>query len=89
MTEQIGWRDLSVTNDEGETLDATLGEIVDAGEGGFLFKYGTWVNGVPVSIQYYFLSAPGEEPDWDTPRCPVDWAGLENAVTPYRGTKEA
>ncbi|MEJ2023418.1 MAG: hypothetical protein P8Y00_00070 [Deltaproteobacteria bacterium] len=28
----------------------------------------------------FFLSAPDEDPDYDTPRCVVDWAGFQEAL---------
>ncbi|HEX7048738.1 MAG TPA: hypothetical protein VF188_00900, partial [Longimicrobiales bacterium] len=39
-----------------------------------------WDGDRPVVIEGVLLAAPGEEPDWDTPRAPVDWTGLRAAV---------
>jgi hypothetical protein len=32
----------------------------------------------------YFVAAPGENPDWDTPRLMVDWSGFAEAVSEIR-----
>jgi len=29
----------------------------------------------------YFIADPDEEPDWDTPRVPVMWLGLREALS--------
>ncbi|HEX6938612.1 MAG TPA: hypothetical protein VF158_04320, partial [Longimicrobiales bacterium] len=39
-----------------------------------------WDGDRPVVIEGVLLAAPGEDPDWDTPRAPVDWTGLRAAV---------
>lgn len=75
------WRKLHVTDSEGMPC-GRLGDMIDdplantglrhatTGSDGSL---GEWID--------HFLAADDEEPSWDTPRCPVDWAGFAEALT--------
>ncbi len=75
------WKNLIVT-DEGFAI-GTLGDTVadcPSMLGSAVVRDG--------KVQYwpgFFLSAPGEEPDWDTPRGPVDWTGFVDALFEARG----
>jgi len=40
----------------------------------------TIVDGKITEWPDYFLSFEDEEPDWDTPRSEVDWAGFEEEL---------
>jgi hypothetical protein len=75
------WRDLTITVGEGET--GNLGEIADNYPE--TLDGATIVNGAIDTWTGHFLSAPGETPDWDTPRGAVDWTGFEDALARGRG----
>lgn len=67
------WQDLVVSNEGG--VWGTLGELVNTDPervGNAKVE-----NGRIVEWSGFFLSAPGEEPDWNTPKGEVDWAGFE------------
>lgn len=74
----LNWKQLIVTDNEGGTA-GTLEEIVtlcpanlDSAEIETDGSLGAWPD--------YLLSAPGEEPEWDTPREDVDWTGFADAL---------
>lgn len=67
------WSQLVVTDTEGE--QGTLGDLVTNSPE--LLRHAIISGGRIVEWQDHFLSAPGEDPDWDTPRCEVEWAGFE------------
>ena len=70
------WQDLLVVN-EGEELDS-LGELVRLAPANL--DNAVIENGRSVEWQDYFLAAPGEDYDADTPRGEVDWSGFEDAL---------
>ena len=70
------WRDLIVTDDEGDTDN--LGIMVDIGE--FSLSNITLANGRIQTWDNRYISAPGEEPEWDTPRVPVNWDGFADSL---------
>ena len=62
------WRDLIVYEADGEVgrlgsldMETTISVLHNA----------TWDDGL--ELAGYFLAAPGEAPDWDTPKGSVDW----------------
>ena len=80
--EKQKWSELGVTNDEGNCI-GTLGDIV--ANSPEMFDTATIENGKIESWPQYFLTGYDEEPDWDTPRCEVDWTGFEDAIQTARG----
>lgn len=73
----LKWMDLIVSNEDGATGD-TLGEIVNICPANL--DNATIEDGKIVAWPGFMLSAPGEEPDWDTPRGAVDWDGIGEAL---------
>ena len=74
----VQWKDLIVTGEDGYTYD-TLGDLLNrapANLDGATFDEKT---GGITAWPDFFLSAEGEDPGWDTPRCPVDWDGFRAA----------
>lgn len=76
----ITWRELIVTNTEGE--QTALGDALEKTPQ--LLDSASIENGELQLWGQHYLSAPGEEPEWDTPRVPVDWTGFEQALTNAR-----
>jgi hypothetical protein len=81
----INWRELEVHDTDG--FIGHLGGLVDdapanldncelAGDG----SIAEWLD--------HFVAAPGEDPNWDTPRGPVDWTGFAGALKAARGPAE-
>ncbi len=35
----------------------------------------------------HMVAGPGEDPDWDTPKVAVDWAGFREALVSARGAE--
>ena len=81
-TEQISWRELIVTDTDGDSWQ-TLGELVDSAPANL--DNAIIVDGRIDSWCGFFISAPDEDPDWDTPRNPVDWSGFVSALAKARG----
>lgn len=76
----ISWQALRVWN-EGEEM-GSLGEMVEldpANLDGAVIE-----NGRIAEWQDYFIAAPGEDFDHDTPRGAVDWSGFEDALQAKR-----
>lgn len=85
----IKWSDLIVTGEDNQP-GGTLGEWLsephyhESALASIRMR-----DGHIESWDSYFISAPGEEPEWDTPRVPVDWNGFEAALTTAKSaTKE-
>lgn len=77
----ITWRELIVSTSEGssgETLTSMIRSCPANLDSAVIS------NGKIESWYQYFISAPGEDPDWDTPRAPVDWDGFEDALAAAR-----
>ena len=78
MNEIMDWQELVVFDSEGAT-GATLGSMVkDAPD-----SFGSLVlagNGSIEEWDGYMVAAQDEEPDWDTPRCDVNWIGFAEAL---------
>lgn len=72
----LNWRELIVTDVEGNT--DTLGALVDRNDS--LLNHATITDGRITEADGAFLSAPGEDADWDTPRVEVDWTGFVEAL---------
>jgi hypothetical protein len=86
QTTPINWRELIVTDTEAFVV-GTLGEVVDlmpANLDNIVIE-----NGRISEWQDYFISAPGEDCDHDTPAGPVDWTGFEHALAIARGQSNA
>ena len=73
----LKWSELIVTDSDGNTGD-TLGSMVELCSANL--DTAVLNNGRIVEWPGFILSAPGEEPDWDTPRGPVDWDGFMEAL---------
>jgi hypothetical protein len=72
------WRALLVTDSAGDEW-GPLGGIVDRAPANMdTARLGA--GGEIVEWAGFFMAAPGESPDWDTPRGPVDWSGLREAL---------
>jgi len=76
------WTDLIVMDSDGE-YRGMLGNIADCRDDETI----EWLATITLSASGgidswpdYFVSAPGEEYDWDTPRGEVDWAGFAEAI---------
>lgn len=75
----LNWKELRVF-DTGCTYLSDLGAIVATSP--------TMLDNITLSPEDgsitiwpdYFICAPNEYPDWDTPRCEVDWSGFEEAL---------
>lgn len=74
---RIHWSELVVTDSEGN-CNTTLGFIVRSQAGNL--GGATIEDGRITEWPDFYLSAPGEEPEWDTPRCDVDWTGFTGAL---------
>ena len=76
MKTKTSWRELDVYGDDGErlgTLAAVL--LIDAN-----LESATIADGRIDTWPHRFIAAPGEAPDWDTPRGAVDWRGFTEAA---------
>jgi hypothetical protein len=71
--DDMNWRDIVVTNDDGREI-GTLEHIKN--DMPHLLETATIQAGLIESWPGFFISAPGENPDWDTPKCPVNWNGF-------------
>jgi len=80
-TDAIKWTELEVHDTEGPTGD-TIENFVKLAPANF--DCAVIDNGRLVVWPQFMLAAPGEEPDYDTPRGAVDWAGFENALSEAR-----
>jgi hypothetical protein len=69
----MNWKNIVVTNEDGKSI-GTLETIKD--DMPHLLETATIVDGLIESWPGFYISAPGETPDWDTPKCPVDWRGF-------------
>lgn len=83
----LNWRELVVTDgnwpdDTPDTLDNVVANNVH------YLRRATIRDGRIDDWQGYYISAPDETPDWDTPKCEVDWAGFEDAVRIARQRQE-
>lgn len=78
----IHWQNLNVTDADGQHA-GTLGEMVRLSptnlDSAILNEDGSLSEATG-----FFLSADGEDPDWDTPRGPVDWNGFREALQAAR-----
>ena len=78
MAEQkTRWQDLRVWN--GGDGMGPLGEMVRDAPANLDHATISETGEITEWMQYY-IAAPGEEPDWDTPRGEVDWTGFYEAV---------
>ena len=75
------WKNLIVTDSYGGGY-GTLGDVMSVSPESL--DSATIDDGAVVSWDGFFLSAPDEEPDYDTPRCKVDWAGFQEALDSLR-----
>ncbi len=73
MSTVIHWTELLVTDSDGITCGTLADMVRDAPAN---FDTATIEDGRIVSWPDWFISAPGEEPNWDTPRVDVDWGGF-------------
>ncbi len=77
--EAVNWRNLGVTNNDGESL-GTLGEVLDNASDAAITEIELNDDGSIDTWADHMIAAPDEEPDWDTPRVPVDWTGFALAL---------
>lgn len=73
----LKWNELIVSDEDGAVGD-TLGEFVNICPANL--DNATIENGKITEWPGFMLSAPGEEPDWDTPVADVDWEGFQEAL---------
>jgi hypothetical protein len=76
------WQDLIVTN-EGDEM-GPLGQMLEI-EPANLDGAKLGDDGSIREWMQYYIAAPGEQPDWDTPRGEVDWTGFAEALAAVRG----
>lgn len=81
--QMLTWRDLSVVDSDGDYY-GPLGELVELAPAN-LDNAILDDDGSIGSWDGFFISAPNEDPDWDTPREEVDWTGFEEALATARG----
>lgn len=73
------WHDLGVYDADGNHIGTML-DLFQSG-GTELEKIdGISADGGIDGWEGYYIASPGEEPDWDTPRGPVDWDGFADDV---------
>lgn len=75
---KTNWTELVVTDADGNT--GTLGEMVESQDAGLNTAVVDTERGGIREWDGYYLSAPGEEPDSNTPRGDVDWSGFPGCV---------
>ena len=73
------WTELTVTDEAGVRL-LPLGALVAEGYDRLPDIALDAFGGID-QWQQHMIAAPGEEPDWDTPRGDVDWAGFMAALS--------
>jgi hypothetical protein len=78
----ISWRELRIFDREGAEMTQTLGGVVEHAPEALATA--TLEQGRIATWPDYFLAAPGEEVDWDTPRLPVNWEGFDDALARAR-----
>jgi len=78
----IHWSELEVYDDESNYI-GTLGDLVENAPENL--DNVVIENGKISEWSDYFIAAPGENPDWDTPKGPVDWTSFENRLRSYPG----
>jgi hypothetical protein len=74
----IKWTELKITDANGDTQAVSLGNLVETAPENL--DSATIANGRIAEWPQFFISAPGENPDWDTPREEVDWGGFPEAL---------
>ena len=82
MKESITWKDIVVTTCDGDGTESSLPRMMQNEDEVLAFRH-AYINpetGEIYGWHQYFLSAPGEDPDWDTPKMSVDWTGFLNAL---------
>ena len=75
---QINWADLMVTDAEGAS-GGTLGNLVMSAPAN-LDSAVLNAEGRIIAWPGFFISAEGEEADWDTPHAAVNWTGLRKQL---------
>lgn len=81
----LSWRELIVWDGPSGQEAGTLGDFVENCPAN-LDNMTTITNGRITEWPGYFIGAPGEDADWDSPRGEVDWTGFEDALVRVRGT---
>jgi hypothetical protein len=90
--EKMNYRDLRLI--DADNNETTIGEAIDRAISlrecsEFDERYLTLARAGRVdSWDGYFIAAVGEDPDWDTPRCVVDWSGFAEAVAEIRSNAD-
>lgn len=80
----INWKSLNVYDGPTGGLWGTLGDLVENAPANL--DDAKIVDGQISEWPGFFLAADGEEPNADTPRVGVDWAGFEQALSAHRGS---
>ena len=80
----ITWRELVLWNDG---VACNFGSFMERADASSVAALRLLANGRVSEWSQFFLSAPDEEPDWDTPRRRVNWRGLKTAVAAARHRK--
>lgn len=75
------WKSLIVTDSDGNS-DTLSNMVADSEWIDEVRKARLDARGAISEWADYFISLPGEEPDSDTPRSPVDWSGFREAISP-------
>lgn len=83
-TSPVPWRDLVVYRDTAVTLGAMV-DSKDAGLAVLLLSDDGAIDTWPGHL----VAGPSEEPEWDTPKVPVDWAGFREALAEVTKTSYA
>jgi hypothetical protein len=78
---KMDWKNLIVTDSDGCEY-GPLGEMLNIAPANL--DTATIEDGAISAWSGFFLSAPDEDPDYDTPRCEVDWSGFQEAFYSLR-----
>ena len=81
-TATINWKNLIVSDGDAET-GTELGRLVEVDDSSLLHVT-LDDKGAIKSWPQLFVSAPGEDPNENTPNVPVDWTGFAEAVNETR-----
>jgi hypothetical protein len=83
-TMKTNWNELRVSDAEGDSWGKLGALVADAPAN---LDSATITNGEITEWPGFFLSVDGEDPNWDTPACEIDWTGFTTALKTARGAE--